>query len=279
MSFLSALGLLVGLVSGGISIYEFTKNRKRPGTILALTAIGILLAAYLVANPPFSSAQSRQGFAPIVTSGTSQPSTDSTSSPVTPSATPTPTPKPVPGTVLYQADQSWRGWSGSADWKVSGGMLVNDATSTDPSTNPTITTPYSLEGIANYAVEIKMTLVTPLDPNVTYGNYPCFNILVRGASTTDGWEGYQAGFYYIYPPYSAWIKGAQDQQALVHAPFNPGKAEHTYRVEVSGNHIKFLIDGGLKVETTDLRYSSGGQVGMEAYELQLEISSFKIIAL
>jgi hypothetical protein len=34
MSFLIALGFVVGFVAGVISIYEFSKSRSRPGSIL-----------------------------------------------------------------------------------------------------------------------------------------------------------------------------------------------------------------------------------------------------
>ena len=49
------------------------------------------------------------------------------------------------------------------------------------------------EGVTDYAVEIKMRLITTLDPSITYGNFPCFDILTRGVSTSQGWGGYQAG--------------------------------------------------------------------------------------
>jgi hypothetical protein len=49
-------------------------------------------------------------------------------------------PVPKPGDVLYQADQSWNGWSGSKDWHIATGMLVNDGTAEGE--GPTIVAPH-----------------------------------------------------------------------------------------------------------------------------------------
>jgi hypothetical protein len=214
------------------------------------------------------------------TIGVSTPTIGTTSTQTSPS--PTTNAMPTPNTILYQANQSWSGWNGPS-WHASNGFLTNDGTNNSNSIDPTIIAPYSLHGVSDYAVEIKMQLITPLDPTVFYaGNFPCFNILVRGVSTSQGWGGYQAGFYCFYPPKNAWLKTNQDyttQTPPTHAPFDPGKTEHTHRVEVKGDSIRFLIDGGLICQTTDLQFSSGGQVGLDSNMLQLQISSFTIIAL
>ena len=58
MSFLTALALLAGLVSGGISLYEFAKDNKRRGTISAIFAVGIILGAFFLSSQPLSSTSS-----------------------------------------------------------------------------------------------------------------------------------------------------------------------------------------------------------------------------
>ena len=54
---------------------------------------------------------------------------------------------------------------------------------------------------------------------------------------------------------------------------------HTYRMEVKGNTIKFLIDGAPIVETADNRYLTGGKVGLWSDNAQISVRSFKVIAL
>jgi hypothetical protein len=162
MSFLIALGLIIGLVSGGIGIYEFTKNRKRPGTILTVTAIGIVLAAYIVANLPFSSAKYATGIPPAPTASNPQQETGVTPTPSpspTPIPSPTPMPFPKPGTMLYQENGSdnWQGWSGDQAWKVLNHFLLNDGTSDDFSR---INAPYQVAGTADYAVESRFQVVS-----------------------------------------------------------------------------------------------------------------------
>src|SRR5438270_3883219 len=166
MSFLAALGLLVGLFSGGLSIYEFAKSRQRPGVVLAIIAIGLLVGAFFLGN--VSSLFANKGPDVSFTPVTSSQQTVTGSSPT--QAQPTPTSPPSPGTVLYQADQSWSGWSGSGGWKVSDGLLLNDGTHADSNTMPTITAPYQPGGIADYAVEIKMQVVNAMTTGFIY---PC----------------------------------------------------------------------------------------------------------
>lgn len=59
--------------------------------------------------------------------------------------------------------------------------------------------------------------------------------------------------------------------------FDPSKGTHTYRVEVSGNVMKFLIDGTPTLSLTDNRYLTGTQVGLWSKNVQLQVTSFKVL--
>ena len=67
--------------------------------------------------------------------------------------------------------------------------------------------------------------------------------------------------------------------SLSSAPFDPGKAIHTYRAEVKGNTIKLSIDNNPLASTTDNQFLDPGQVGLYSDSVQLEVISFKVTAL
>ena len=176
------------------------------------------------------------------------------------------------GKLLYTADWSngLNGWTGNSDWSVLNGILHNDGT--DSSGNsPTIVAPYQVEGITDYAVEIHMQVITGAS---------CFDVTtLRASGSGNIWQGYKAticsGNAYID---AGTITGNSfDQMAQVH--FNVGTTWHTYRFEVKGTRLSYLIDGNLIVGVNDSRYASGGLLGFKSYETQLNISSFKVFAL
>src|SRR5438270_519810 len=92
--------------------------------------------------------------------------------PTSTSALPVQTP-----TSLYveNGSDNWNGWTGTSDWKIFNGMLLNDGTNYCCGSQPTITAPYQVQGIANYAVEVIIQV----------NSYPqdytaCFDITLRG---------------------------------------------------------------------------------------------------
>jgi len=162
------------------------------------------------------------------------------------------------------------GWTGTSDWTVLNGMLHNDGT--DSSANsPTIVAPYQVEGITDYAIEIHMQIVTGSN---------CFDVTtIRASGSANIWQGYKAticgGNAFIN---AGSISGNSfDQLAQVH--FDIGNTWHTYRIEVKGTRLSYLIDGKLIMGVDDSRYSSGGRLGFKSYLTQLNISSFKVFAL
>ncbi len=196
-----------------------------------------------------------------------------------PSPTPTPSPSPTPtkpsivaGQTLYETT-NFNGWSGSSDWTVRDGMLYNDGTSGESYTGaPTILAPYNLDavGVSDYAVEVKIQVVHSV---------ACFAITIRGTATPDGWHGYAGGIQPLCSGVEGVIISSSSAGLLNHASFTPGNSWHTYRLEVRGDTIRFLVDGVFYLQATDTQYFSGGQVGLWSYATQLIISSLKIIAL
>lgn len=289
MAFLTALGLLVGLFSGGLSIYEFAKSRQRPGAVLAIIAIGLLVGAFLLGNISslFGNGRTYVNFTPTTNGQQTQTGSSLTPTPQTstsiPSSTqaqqtPTPTPSPTPST--YEADSTWSGWNGTADWKVSGGLLLNDGTYADYNAGATIVAPFQSQ-TADYAVAIQMQVVRPFTTGTIY---PCFYITFRGMGLSNGWQGYAAAVCANLGHGPAVQIVAIDStnnvfDVLSTTPFDPQNAWHSYRVEVKGTTIKFLVDGGLLLSADDSRFLGGGQIGLLSEYMQVKLSSFKITAL
>jgi hypothetical protein len=107
-----------------------------------------------------------------------------------------------------------------------------------------------------------------------------FGIIVRSVPTTGDFQGYVGGIYTVGMN-TAFIRTYQ--AVLSKNSFDPGTSWHTYRVEVKGTTISFFIDptqGSSPLLTVeDNQYLSGGQIGLMCSLIQLDISSFKVIAL
>ena len=282
MSFLIALGLLVGLFSGGVSIYEFAKSRQRPGTVLLIIAISLILGAFFLGNVSslFANKNTDVSVTPTTSSQQTGGGSSSTQAQKTPTPTPSPTPSIKPGDVLYQADSTWSGWNGTADWKVSGGLLLNDGTYADYNARATIVAPFQSQ-TADYAIAIQMQVVRPFTTGTIY---PCFYITFRGTSLSDGWQGYAAVVCANSSNGQAVQIVAIDTtnnifDILSNAPFDPQNAWHSYRVEVKGTAIKFFVDGGLLLSADDSRFLGAGQIGLLSEYMQVKLNSFKVTAL
>lgn len=185
-------------------------------------------------------------------------------------------PIPKPGTILYSADWSngLNGWTGSSDWKVSQGELINDGTNSSDQAGPTIVAPYQVQGISNYAVQVTIRVLSA---------YACFDAAtIRGSSTGmwwwTEWHGYKAticadDFFNEV----AEIK-AQDEE-IANTGFNLDPSVHTYYLQVENTHVSLWIDSQPVLDVEDNHYLSGGEVGLKSLNTQLDVSSFEIIAL
>lgn len=281
MSFLVALGFLVGLISGGLSIYEFAKLRRLPGAFLGILAVGILLGAFFLGNVSSLIANNGTDVGLTPTTKSQQTGTGSSSTQSSPTQPPSQNPSPAPsGTLPYQADSSWSGWNGTKDWKVNGGLLLNDGTYAEYNANPTIVAPTQLS-TADYAVDLQMQVVSAFRTGTIY---PCFYVAIRGTSSSNGWQGYAAVVCANLGHGPAVQIVAVDStnnvfDVLTTTPFDPQSAWHDYRVEAKGTSIKFFVDGGLLLSADDSRYLNAGQVGLWSEYMQVKLSSFKITAL
>ena len=162
-------------------------------------------------------------------------------------------------------------------------MLVNDGTEF----SRYITVPFDPGPIENYAVEAEIQF-TGLEgrPHSNCFDAPIFGIAVRAEQDMAGYFG---GVYVgnigscMWPNIASilYLQDALDDQraGIADRQFTPGDSWHTYRIEVSGNQITLLIDGAKVVDVTDNRFLSGGGVGLYTNAVQIDIRSFKMIAL
>lgn len=177
--------------------------------------------------------------------------------------------------VLYQENGSdnWKGWKVSSEWKVLNGVLRGDGNLSNY-VAPTILTPYLISETADYAVEASIQVVNPYSGS--------FGISVRGNGGTvdNGWQGYWATFNGTdFGELDAIIQSNHTNAYIAKAAFDPGSRWHTYRVEVKGNNIRIFVDDNFIVQVSDPRFPAGDQVGLTSINTQINISSFKIIAI
>ncbi len=123
--------------------------------------------------------------------------------------------------------------------------------------------------IANYAVETQIQVVSSVGAS-------CFGITTRGSSAGRYTAGVGSCFNVLDTAYLAG-PGYSNDSNKSNVSFDPSKGTHTYRVEVSGNVMKFLIDGTPTLSLTDNRYLTGTQVGLWSKNVQLQVTSFKVL--
>jgi len=164
--------------------------------------------------------------------------------------------EPPTAHVLYEAD-GFEHWSFplTSDWTHLHGMLLNNGTNRGSVSAP-IFAPYRPE-VANYAVEAAIRVIEAGDS---------FGVVVR---VDDDGRGYAAGIG---------RKGGMPFAGML-SGFEAGQDWHTYRIEARGNVFTQYIDGTFKGSMTDNRLLSAGRVGLWSNRYQLEVRSFKVIAL
>jgi len=194
-------------------------------------------------------------------------------------ATPTPTHLPQ-GTPLFQAD-----WShGLADWQPTPGwQVVDGAAQSDTGDNSSLTVPYR-PVTPFYAVEYHVQ-VANVPEN---GGY-----FILSAPQAAGSDGYSADILDLQTsarhPQGAYSNETvrivpSDSQDPTKAHINdyiPGTDLHTYRVEVDGPTVKFLIDGNtgsiaVSIKTATL---STGPLRFETRRAVVRLVSLTITAL
>lgn len=260
-------------------------RRRNKGFIVIMTALlavivvgAVILVALL--KPPVQSTLQTAANNPPATATLAQtattPASTGTSTPIpTTAPKPTPTPAIVPGQILCQADwsQGMDGWSGSADWKVYSGQLLNDGSNSNSDTlNPTIIAPCNI-GTGDYAVEVRVKMLGMSDS----ANQGLFGIEARGDNASDYYQAYlvDQGVNGGY----ARITKSSNTYDLVSASWSNDTAWHTYRFELQGTTLRLFIDSAMIVQTQDYSFLTGWQVSMSDSSEKLAISSFKVIAL
>src|SRR5205823_6663041 len=156
-------------------------------------------------------------------------------------------------------------WTLSSHWSALNGVLINDGN--DSYTN-WLAAPCQ-PSTKDYAVESEMKIDQGCNAH---------GVVARAV----GPNNYAAGAYCLGGDVEIWLWGnnASTHQDLAHHNFSIGTAWHTYRLEVKGNELKLLIDGTVMCDIIDDTILSGaGQVGFWSQSEQLEVRSFKIIAL
>jgi hypothetical protein len=272
MNFTSIVTILAALVTiaGGIAAVTryVLRQREQAKTIVIITSS--LLLIIVVVTGLLSQLGGKAGGQTVAGNNpTSTSDAAGTTSIPSPTVAPTATQvsAPAPGTVVYQAHWSngMDGWVGNSDWQVLNGMLVNTGKPEggDP---PTVLAPYPPQ-TRNYAIEAQVQYVAD-----QYGYYD-FAFYVR---SPEAGQGYDAEI--------SWERGATlcidfCGDPLRQAPFNPGSRWHTYRVEAKDNTIRLLIDGGVVFSASSLTYLDPGRIGLYSNGSQLNIRSFKVIAL
>ena len=269
MNYLSALAVVLGIVSGSISIYEFIKKGSwRPGVAFSVAAVVLLIAAVVVANLPSPKTGQALGTNPIGTSTQGMNITPTANSSPTPMPTPSPTPEP-PGTVICSTantGQGWDNWNLVPGWKLLNGELLYDGTGNGERMQaPNFCQPTT----PNYAVDVRMRIVAAC----------ChFGIIMRGNASSNGYNGYQL-FIYTTTFQNVNIT-TQGGQGSATTGFSFDNNFHNYRGEVKNNIINFLIDGATIVRLTDNTFLSPGEVSICCTDtMELEITSFKVTAL
>ncbi len=170
--------------------------------------------------------------------------------------------------VLYQADWSKGddGWTGSERWKVLNGQLLNDGRD-----NSSISAPYTPD-ILDYAIEARIQIIRVHDAG--WGNCSRIGIFARAGKDNLGYQG-KIECVRLEAPYAGSAQITADD-TLARADYSPGSDWHTYRLEVQGNHVSFLIDGALILETRSNAFLSPGRIGIRNDYVEVAISSFRV---
>jgi hypothetical protein len=182
---------------------------------------------------------------------------------------------PPKGTILYNADWSKGNdqWNITNEWNTTDGILVNNG---NAGSNSIILAPIKIT-TANYAIDARIEI-----PNNT--SIYDFGIIVGSDGNRNGYACYMFGSHngpngsvnitddlsVLYPDL---ITPLQSHLYQVDANW------HTYRVEVRGVQITFLIDNQQLLQISSSNSSSVREVGLIDARSVINVSSFKVASL
>ncbi len=253
---------LVGLATSQAESERSVVNAQATSVVLATQVVD--LEATINAEPTATATPT-----PTATS-TLEPTATPTPVPTT-TPTFTPTPLPEAGDVLYEATGvQLKDWPVTGDWKYAAKMLVSAGTNREAS--EWLPAPVDLGELSDYALEADVQFVRDAARNDAFG------LVVRAGSDGAYWVGINTD---CRPRCRARIDAGDStlSNRLATEVYDPGTDWHTYRVEAQGNVIRLLIDGALVLEAVDNQFLAGEQVGLFSYGTQVNVRSFKVIAL
>jgi hypothetical protein len=166
------------------------------------------------------------------------------------------------GTVLYEISD-WStgasGWAAAGQWKTAGGMLV-----TDGSSDSFAIAPVDLTGHPDYVVECEVQI---LDPKAETD----ILLMARMINGAGYWGGFDGSARRMVVGYGT--------DELGGAGFVLDSNWHTYRLEVRGNMVKIFFEQAEVGRAVDNRALEPGTVGIYCGSGQINVRSFRVIAL
>jgi hypothetical protein len=185
-----------------------------------------------------------------------------------------PPPPPPVGNVTYAANWSGglAGWDGGDDWRVAAGMLTNDGSS---GSDPSFILAPAKTPVEHYAVEAEIQVLNSESSVAAAG------ILVRrelddSSGYVGGWGHDEDGFSVAIISTPGLFAHSGPEVARI---FAPGGGWHSYRLELHGSVIRLLIDGGEVLAYSNDRYLSGVTTSLWSRGAQINVRSFRIVAL
>ncbi|HYI16439.1 MAG TPA: LuxR C-terminal-related transcriptional regulator [Thermomicrobiales bacterium] len=207
---------------------------------------------------------------------TPTPEPTATSEPEAPTAPPTETAVPLPqqGDVVYEADWATGpgDWVLPAGWTAQPGMILGDG-----STAGSILAPYQPDQ-PRYAVEADLAIDATDDCDALAG------VIGHAAVDEDDASRLTAGYIGAICANEWLILAVRDlsdsHDELASGDAEPGVDQHTYRLEVDGDRVRFFIDGVFAGEATDDRWADPGLAGLFLDgDIRVTVSGFRVYAL
>ncbi len=166
------------------------------------------------------------------------------------------------GTVLYEISD-WSsgvsGWAAAGQWKTAGGMLV-----TDGSSDSFAVAPVDLSGHDDYVVECEAQIVDPAGGTAIL-------LMARMINGQGYWGGFDSSASRMVVGY-----GMAD---IAGSNFVLDANWHKYRLEVRGNVVKLFLEQAEVARAVDNRALEAGTVGIYCASGQINVRSFKVLAL
>jgi hypothetical protein len=175
--------------------------------------------------------------------------------------------------VLYEVQDAtdFAEWSLGPPWTQVGDMLVSDG-----SASSALLAPVDLGHVNDYAVEAEIQYI--------HGNYTCsehrFGVFARSDGRSSGYAGLIANLCSLKGGnVSVFSRDQKRPPDLAGGVYEPRQEWHTYRLEVVGNEITLLVDGAVICQAIDNQFLTGGGAGLLNIGVQINVRSFRVVAL